>query len=213
VTRSIDTDATAAALDERLTALNAELSQTRELAVAAQVKAATGGPGVQEEADRLDGEVQRLERSIAATRDALAAVGEAGEAIADEIEQARAKQHRKKVAAIVRKCRGLAEAEDAALDSVIAARKALREGLGELWEAADGPARSGELSELPTIINNLPLIAVERLAHGNVMASRSSLLDRSAPAPSVADHLDRVLDLIAPGPGRPKNLGSEGTAA
>jgi predicted nucleic acid-binding Zn-ribbon protein len=61
---------------------------------------------VQEEADRLDGEVQRLERSIAATRDALAAVGEAGEAIADEIEQARAKQHRKKVAAIVRKCRG-----------------------------------------------------------------------------------------------------------
>ena len=213
MTRSIDTDATAAALDERLTALNAELSQTRELAVAAQVKAATGGPGVQEEADRLDGEVQRLERSIAATRDALAAVGEAGEAIADEIEQARVKQHRKRITAIVRKCRTLAEAEDAALDSVVVARAALREGLAELWEVSDGPTRSGELSELPSTINNLPLIAVERLAHGNVMASRSPMLDRSAPAPSVADHLDRVLDLIAPGPGRPKKLGNEGTAA
>jgi len=213
MTAPADTGKAAAALDERLSALNAELSETRERAVAAQVKAATGGPGVQEEADRLDGEVLRLERAIAATRDALAAVGEAGEAIADEIEQARAKQHRKKVVAIVRKCRALAEAEDAALDSVVAARMALLEGLGELWEAADGPTRSGELSELPTIINNLPLIAVERLAHGNVMASRSSLLDRSSPAPSVVDHLDRALDLIAPGPGRPKNLGSEGTAA
>lgn len=212
MTRSIDTDATAAALDERLTALNAELSQTRELAVAAQVKAATGGPGVQEEADRLDGEVQRLERSIAATRDALAAVGEAGEAIADEIEQARAKQHRKKVAAIVRKCRGLAEAEDAALDSVIAARKALREGLGELGRLRTARRVAASFPSCRRSSTICPLIAVERLAHGNVMASRSSLLDRSAPAPSVADHLDRVLDLIAPGPGRPKS-GSEGTAA
>ena len=86
MTAPADTGKAAAALDERLSALNAELSETRERAVAAQVKAATGGPGVQEEADRLDGEVLRLERAIAATRDALAAVGEAGEAIADEIE-------------------------------------------------------------------------------------------------------------------------------
>lgn len=213
MTQSIDTDATVAALDERLTALNAELNQTRELAVAAQVKAATGGPGMQQEADRLDGEVLRLERAIAATCDALAAVDEASVAIADEAAQAESTRARKRLIAIVRKCRTLAEAEDAALDSVVVARAALREGLAELWEVSDGPMRSGELSELPSTINNLPLIAVERLAHGNVMAGRSPLLDRSAPAPSIADHLDRVLDLIAPGPGRPKKLGNEGAAA
>lgn len=169
--------------------------------------------GRTEEADDWSREIEQRRARIEGLEDAARTAREA-EADAATAEGARQEQKdRKRLAAIVRKCRGLAEAEDAALDSVIAARKALREGLGELWEAADGPARSGELSELPTIINNLPLIAVERLAHGNVMASRSSLLDRSAPAPSVADHLDRVLDLIAPGPGRPKNLGSEGTAA
>jgi hypothetical protein len=203
VTQSIDTEGAAAALDERLAALNAELSAARELAVAAQVKAATGGPGVQKEADRLDGEVQRLERAVAVTRDALAAVGEASVAIADEAAQAEAARARKKLIAIARKCRKLAEAEDLALDGVVAARRALREGLSELFLAADGPTRSGELGDLSATINNLPLIAVERLAHGDVVASRSPLLDRSVPAQSVADHLDRVLDLIAPGPGRP----------
>lgn len=213
MTRSIDTDATATALDERLTALNAELSLTRELAVAAQVKAATGGPGVQEEADRLDGEVLRLERAIAATRDALAAVNEAGVVIADEAAQAEAVRLRKKLVSIARKCRKLAEAEDQALDSVVAARRALREGLSELFLAADGPTRSGELGDLNPTINNLPMIATERLAHGSVMASQSPMLDRSAPARSVAEELDKVLDLIAPGPGRPKNLSDEGTVA
>ncbi len=169
--------------------------------------------GRTEEADDWSREIEQRRARVEGLEDAARTAREA-EADAATAEEARRDQKdRKRVDAIVRKCRALAEAEDAALDSVIVARAALREGLAELWEVSDGPTRSGELSELPSTINNLPLIAVERLAHGNVMASRSPMLDRSAPAPSIADHLNRVLDLIAPGPGRPKKLGNEGTAA
>jgi len=162
-----------------------------------------------DEADDWSREIAQRRARIEGLEDALRPEREAqaDAATAEEVKQAQ--KDRARLQNLARKVRKLAAAEDEALSAVVAARRALLEGIAELWLAADGPTQSRELGDLPTTKNNLPLIALERLAHGDVMASRSPMLDRSAPAPSVREHLDKVLDLIAPGPGRPPKAGGE----
>lgn len=155
------------------------------------------------EADDWSREIEQRRARIEGLEDALRTAREAQADAATAEEAKQAKKDRTRLQNLARKVRKLAEAEDEALSAVVAARRALVEGIEEIWLAADGPTRSDELGELPTVKANLPLIALERLAHGDVMASRSPMLDRSLPAPSVREHLDKVLDLIAPGPGRP----------
>lgn len=169
--------------------------------------------GRTDEADDWSREIEQRRARVEGLEDALRIAHEAQADAATAEEAKQAQEDRARLQNLARKVRKLAAAEDEALSAVVVARRALLEGIAELWLAADGPTQSRELGDLPTTKNNLPLIALERLAHGDVMASRSPMLDRSAPAPSVREHLDKVLDLIAPGPGRPRKSSDDALEA
>lgn len=202
--QAIDTAATTAVLNERLGTLRAELDLAAEQRSAALVKAANGMPEAQEDADRLDAEAVRLERSIATTEQALSAVDRAAVEIAGEAEQAQARRERERLKGLARAVRKAAEEVDRCVAAVGPALHALREATKALWEGADGSTRREALGELPRLLTDLPMVIHERLAHGGALASRSANFDRTAPAPAVADHLDIALREIAPPPGRPK---------
>ncbi|MFM7343889.1 MAG: hypothetical protein ACKO1J_00790 [Tagaea sp.] len=193
----------ASALDERLNTLNADLDDTAERRSAAIVAGNT------EEAKRLDAECAGLERDIAATMAARAAVDEAAVHLLREAEEA---EHQAVVAKLKKLCRTArqrAKELNDAMDAVGAATLALREATKDIWEASDGPTRCDELSELPRLLASLSAVQNERLAFHHVLPSRMPLLDRSLPPPCIEAHLSVCLDRLAPGPGRPKKPGEE----
>lgn len=208
-----DTTGTAAALDERLSTLNAELSRARELAVTAQVKAAIGGPGAQEEADRLDGEVQRLERAATATREALAAVGEAAATIAGEAEEASAKRAREALKRAGQSAREALKALDDATDALAAAYLVARERIAAMYLAADGPTRkSDEFDSLQVLVPSISAVLLSRLTFREdkiQIPNISAGVDREGLCPSVQERFEAVISTIAPGPGRPKKPGAD----
>lgn len=193
----------ASALDERIHTLNAELDETAERRSAAIVAGNT------EEAKRLDAECAGLEREIAATTAARAAVDGAAVQLAREAEDA---EHLAVVAKLKKLCRTArqrAKELNDAIDAVGAATLALREATKDIWEASDGPTRREELEELPRLLASLSAVQNERLAFYHVLPSRMPLLDRSLPPPCIEAHLSVCLDRLAPAPGRPKKPGEE----
>lgn len=193
----------ASALDERMNTLNAELDETAERRSAAIVA------GNDEEAQRLDADCARLERDIAATMAARAAVNEAAVQLLREAEEA---EHQAVVGRLKKLCRTArqrAKELNEAMDAVGVATLALREATKDIWEASDGPTRREELSELPRLLASLSAVQNERLAFHHVLPSRMPLLDRSLPPPCVEAHLSICLDRLAPAPGRPKKPGEE----
>lgn len=185
--------------------IEADLDSAREaVQVLRSQRGAAITAGQVDEVERLSGEIAKARDRIEALEDAVLAAQE----VEADAERASAGMEvvkaRKRLVERARAVRKLARAEDEAIDAVVEARLALRKGVSDLWNEADGPTRAIELDGLTDAINNLPMIANERLAHGFVLPSRVPLLDRSAPAPSIQEHLDIVLEAIAPGPGRPK---------
>lgn len=209
----IDTNGTVSALNERLAGLRTELEAARDARDAAQVKAATNS-GTQAEADRLDGEVQRLERSIAITAEAVAAVDKATVAIAGEVEEASEKRARDNLKRAGQNTREAVKALDAATDELVAAYVAARERIADLFRAADGATRrTDEFQTLQWLVPGLPAMILSRLAYrapSILIPNISAGVDRDGPCPSVENRFEPVIAMIAPGPGRPKKPG--GTA-
>lgn len=197
----------ATALDERLNTLNTELADTAERRSAAIVA------GDEAEAQRFDDECARLERAIAATMAARAAVDEAAEQLLHEAEEAEHAAVVNRLKKLCRTARQRAKELNDAIDAVGAATLALREATKDIWEASDGPTRREELSELPRLLASLSAVQNERLAFHHVLPSRMPLLDRSLPPPCIEAHLSVCLDRLAPGPGRPKKSGEEPAGA
>lgn len=165
--------------------------------------------GAEAEAQRFAAEIRERRDHLQALRGALDDARQAQGAIAAEAVVAVARQEREHLKEQARTVRAAADAVNAACDSVGAATLKLREACKQLWEMADGDTRREELGEIPRLIGSLPAIINERLAYHNVVASRMPLLDRAAPPPCVSQFFDVSLDLIAPGPGRPKKSGEE----
>lgn len=213
MTHGIDTGSTVTALNERLAGLRTELERARGGRDAAQVKAANGIAGAQEEADRLDGEVQRLERSIATTAEAVAAVDKASVAIAGEVEEASAKRERDKLKRTGHSAREALKALDAATDYLAAAYVSARERISELYLAADGPTqRTDEFQTLQWLVPGLPAMILSRLAYKEEripIPNISAGVDRDGPCPSAEERFELVIAMIAPGPGRPKKSSAD----
>jgi len=165
--------------------------------------------GAEADAQRFAAEIRERRDHLQALRGALDDARQAQGAIAADAVVAEARQERDKLKGQVRPVRAAADAVNAACDSVGAATFKLREACKLLWEMADGGTRREELGELPRLIGSLPAIINERLAFHSVVASRMPLLDRSSPPPCVGQFFDVSLDLIAPGPGRPKKPGAD----
>lgn len=187
----------ATALDERLNKLTeqlADLAERRSVAIVA---------GNDEEAKRIDADCAQVERDIAATMAACAAVDGAAEQLLQEAAEAEHQAVLARLKKLTRVARQRAREVNDAVDAVGVATLALREATKALWEGSDGPTRRDELSELPRLLASLSAVQTERLAFHLVLPSRMPFLDRSLPPPCVEAHLSVCLDRIAPGPGRP----------
>ena len=199
--------ATATALHERLAELQVEREALADARAAAITRNAMspGDAATVAEIARLGASIATLDQDIAGNADALDRVRMAEGEITQDQEAAGAAAMRARLATLARAARKRATAIDEAADMLIAALREGREATKGLWEASDGPTRREGLGELPRLLSDLPMVIYERLAHGDVFASRSAAFDRSAAAPSVEGHLDIALREIAPPPGRPKN--------
>lgn len=206
---------TIVALEKRVEATSAELDEIKGRQRIALIGVEHDKPGAQEEADALAIQVRDAKDRLQALRETIADARQAERQIADDAEGAAQDRYRKRLEREFRELRTLLKTEDAAVDEVIAADRAVRAKIERIYrEVADGPTRTGELGELPRLVSTMASIINERLAHGGVLQSRSIAFDRDGPAPSVQQHFEgAVLTPIAPPPGRPKKPGGDDASA
>lgn len=198
-----DATETIARLEARFAEETAALEDARSRQRIALIGIEQGVAGAEKQADDLAKEVRERRDRIAALDETLGESRRAQAALAaDAAEKDRARE-RERLKGMARKLRKAAAEVDEIVASVGPAVMVLREAAKDLWEAADGPTRAEALGELPRLLTDLPMVVHERLAHGGVLASRSSTFDRSAEAPSAEAHFDIALREIGPPRGRP----------
>lgn len=198
-----DVAATIARLEEQILSVATEVQALEAERRRALIAVAQDQEGAETDAQRHAADIREKRDHLQALRGALDDAKQAQDSIAADAVAAEAQRERDGLKVLARAARKAADHLDEQVSEVGRALLALREATKALWEASDGPTRSGELGEVPRLLSDLPIVVHERLAHAGVLASRSVAFDASAPAPSVAHHLDTALDLIAPGPGRP----------
>lgn len=198
-----DVGATVARLEEQILSVATEVQALEADRRRALIAVAQDQNGAEADAQRHAADIREKRDHLQALRGALDDAKQAQDAIAADAVAAEAQREREGLKALARSVRKAADHLDEQVSEVGRALLALREATKALWEASDGRTRSGDLGEVPRLLSDLPIVVHERLAHAGVLASRSVAFDPSAPAPSVALHLNIALDLIAPGPGRP----------
>lgn len=208
-----DVGATIARLEEQILSAAAELQSLEDERRRALIAVAQEHDGAEAEAQRYAADIREKRDYLQALRGALEDARQAQAAVEVDALALQARKEQDALKSLVRLARKVAEKVDAAVTAIGPDLLALREAAKAVWEAADGPTRSSALGELPRLLSDLPMVIHERLAHCGVLASRSIAFDPTAPAPSVANHLDIALDQVAPGPGRPAQSASEGLAA
>lgn len=204
-----DVGATIGRLEEQILSVANEVQALEGERRRALIAVAQEQDGAEAEAHRRAADIREKRDHLQALRGALEDARQAEVAIEADALAAEAQHQREGLKGLARAARKAADHLDEQVSGVGRALLALREATKALWEASDGPMRSGELGEIPRLLSDLPIVIHERLAHGGVLASRSVAFDASAPAPSVTAHLDIALDMIAPGPGRPQKTGAD----
>lgn len=207
-----DVGATIARLEEQILSVATEVQALEAERRRALIAVAQDQEGAEADAQRHAADIREKRDHLQALRGALDDAKQAQDAITADAAAADAQRQREGLKVLARAARKAADDLDEQVSGVGRALLALREATKALWEASDGPTRSGELGEVPRLLSDLPIVIHERLAHGGVLASRSVSFDASAPAPSVVAHLDIALDMIAPSPGRPPKVAAQEAA-